>query len=285
MTREASSLKTVVGELSFTEGPRWHEGRLWFSDAHAGRVLSVDEAGDHRVEAVMPGSCSGLGWRPDGTLLVLLTQARKLVAVIDEQIVEVADLTALAPGSGTEMITDLSGRAYIGNTGFDFRANEPPRPADLIAVDLGGHVSIAASGLEFPNGTVITADGKTLIIAETMGKRVTAFDIAADGSLSNRRLFANLGDVMPDGMCLDAEGAIWVASPNTCQVLRVREGGEIVERVSTGERGAYACMLGGADRKILYIASGSRFDFGKSYPKQPGALDAVRVAIPGSGVP
>ncbi|MBV8442078.1 MAG: SMP-30/gluconolactonase/LRE family protein [Hyphomicrobiales bacterium] len=277
--------KTIVGGLSFTEGPRWRDGRLWFSDAHNGRVLSVDEAGDVRVEAVLPSSCSGIGWRTDGTLLVLLTQARRLVAVAGDKIVDSLDLSTWLPGSGTEMITDLKGRAYIGNAGFDFRAGEAPRATKLVMATANGDLSFASDEpLEFPNGTVITPDGSTLIIAETIGKRLSAFDVAPDGSLSKKRPFADLGEAMPDGICLDAEGAVWVCSPNTCQVLRVRNG-EVVDRISTGARGAFACMLGGADRRTLYVATGSVFDFTNAHPKLPAAIETVRVDVPGAGFP
>ncbi|MBV8329195.1 MAG: SMP-30/gluconolactonase/LRE family protein [Verrucomicrobia bacterium] len=277
--------RTIVGGLSFTEGPRWRNGRLWFSDAHKGRVLSVNEAGDVRVEAVLPSSCSGLGWRSDGTLLVLLTQSRRLVAVDGDKIVDSLDLSNWLPGTGTEMITDADGRAYIGNAGFDFRAKEAPRATKLVMATANGEPSFASDEpLEFPNGTVITPDGRTLIIAETLGRRLTSFGIAPDGSLSHRRQFADLGEAMPDGICLDAEGAVWAASPNTRQVLRVR-GGEIVDRISTGTRGAFACMLGGRDRKTLYIATGSVFDFTDAHPKLPAAIEAVGVDVPGDGFP
>lgn len=279
------ALKTIVGSLTFTEGPRWRDGRLWFSDAHAGRVLSVDEAGDWRVEATMPSGCSGLGWRPDGTLLVLLTQARSLVEVAGGAVVRTVDLTHWLPASSTELITDANGRAYIGNAGFNFRAKEPPRPTKLVMMSAGGEIAFASEEpLEFPNGTVITPDGRTLVIAETLGRRLTAFDVAQDGRLSGRRIFADLGDAMPDGICLDAEGAVWAASPNTRQVLRVKGGG-IVDRIPTGGRGAFACMLGGADGRTLYVATGSVFDFTDAHPKLPGAIEAVRVDVPGAGFP
>lgn len=275
----------LVGDLSFTEAPRWHDGRLWFSDCHVGRVLSIDEAGSHRVEAVMPNRCSGIGWRSDGTLLVLLTQDRQVVACSGGKVEIVADLTSVMPGPGTEMIVDRRGRAYVGNAGFDFGLGQPPRSTHLIMVDEAGKPSIVADDLEFPNGTVITPDEKTLIVAETRANRLSAFDLSADGRLSKRRTFAELGEAMPDGICLDAEGAVWVASPNTKQVVRVSPAGKIVQRVSTGERGAYACMLGGADRKTLYVATGSVFEFGKAHPKLPGGLEAVKVSIPGAGFP
>jgi len=275
----------LVGGLSFTEGPRWHGGRLWFSDAHAGRVLSLGDPGDCRVEAKMSGPCSGLGWHDDGTMLVLLTQRRALATVRGTTERIFCDLEPLTRGSGTEMITDRKGRAYVGSSGFDMRANEAPRSTQLFLVDERGKARPVADDIAFPNGTVITPDERTLIIAESIGQRLSAFDVAPDGSLSARRTFAKLDGILPDGICLDAEGAVWVASPNTKQVLRVTQNGKIAERVSTGERGAYACMLGGSDRKTLYIATGGVFEFGKPLVKQPAGLECVTVTVPGDGIP
>jgi sugar lactone lactonase YvrE len=275
----------LVGGLSFTEGPRWRSGRLWFSDAHAGRVLSLGDPGDCRVEAILSGPCSGLGWRENGALLVLLTQRRAVVTVVEGQEKMFCDLTAFMPGSGTELITDRKGRAYVGNSGFDMRSNEAPRSTHLILVDEAGSARSVADALDFPNGTVITPDERTLIIAESIGRRLSAYDVGKDGALSHRRTVAELGDILPDGICLDAEGAVWVASPNSKQVVRVTSSGKIDSRISTGERGAYACMLGGNDRKTLYVATGGVFEFGKTLPKQPAGIESVRVSVPGDGIP
>jgi sugar lactone lactonase YvrE len=285
MAATQSDTTFLVGGLSFTEGPRWHDGRLWFSDAHAGRVLSLGDPGDCRVEATMSGPCSGLGWHDDGTLLVLLTQRRALATVTAGNEKLFCDLATLTRGSGTEMITDRKGRAYVGSAGFDMRANETPRSTHLLLVDERGQARPVADNIEFPNGTIITPDERTLIIAESIGHRLSAFAVASDGSLSARRSFAELGDILPDGICLDAEGAVWVASPNTKQVVRVTQNGKIAERISTGGRGAYACMLGSSDRKTLYIATGGVFEFGKALEKQPAGIESVRVTVPGDGIP
>jgi sugar lactone lactonase YvrE len=183
------------------------------------------------------------------------------------------------------MVVDAAGRAYVGNFGSDRHRGEPLRPACIARVDPDGSVSRAAEDLMFPNGTVITRDGRTLVVAETFANRLTAFDVAADGALSNRRVFAQLGECFPDGICLDAEGAIWVADARSSRVLRVLEGG-VVERTVTLEAGrwAFACMLGGADRRTLYVCTNT--GSGPTVAdKTDGRVEAVRVEVPGAGLP
>ena len=287
--REESSAprttRTLAGGLSFGEGTRWHDGRLWFSDAHAGRVMSLTSSDDVRVEVQMPGPCSGLGWRPDGTLLVLLMQRRGLAEVVGGEVREIVDLSGFMPGSGTEMIVDPAGRAYVGNSGFDVFSGEAQKPTSLLVVDPDNCVRIAADDLHFPNGTVITPDRQTLIVSESTGRRLTAFAIAPDGLLHSRRVFAELGEVLPDGICLDRDGCVWVASPNSAQVLRVQAGGAVLDRIPLPDRGAFACMLGGPDGRTLYIATAAPFDFGKPFQKQPATIEAVEVAVAGDGFP
>src|SRR5439155_34872 len=167
----------------------------------------------------------------------------------------VADLSTLATGPCNDMVVDAVGRAYVGNFGFDRHGGEPPRTTCLARIDPDGAVTRAADELSFPNGTIITPDGRTLIVAETLAHRLTAFDIAADGALSNRRLFAALDSCFPDGICLDAEGAVWVADARTPRVLRVLDGGRIERTIPTGARFAFACMLGAQDRRTLYLCT------------------------------
>ena len=166
-----------------------------------------------------------------------------------------ADLSALAPGACNDMVVDAHGRAYVGNFGFDMYAGEPARETNILFVDTDGTVSVAADGMAFPNGSVITADGSTLLVGESMASRISAFDIGPDGTLSNRRVWAQLEGATVDGMCLDAEGAVWAACPFTGRVLRVREGGEVVDEVKGTHPGAFACMLGGDDRRTLYLCT------------------------------
>ena len=226
MTRD-TKVKVLLEGLTFPEAPRWHHGRLWFSDFYSHRVLALDLGGNVETIIEVPTRPSGLGWRKDGTLFIVSMLDRALLAFADGSLRRVADLSALAGGLCNDMVIDAADRAYVGNFGYDRHAGEAPRSTCLIRVDADGSLHRAAEDLMFPNGMVITPDGKTMIIAETYAHRLTAFDIAADGSLGNRRLFAALDGRFPDGICLDAEGAVWVADARGHDVIRVREGGRI----------------------------------------------------------
>jgi sugar lactone lactonase YvrE len=182
------------------------------------------------------------------------------------------------------MVVDAKGRAYVGNFGFDLFAGEAARTTCIVRVDPDGGVTRAAEDFAFPNGTIITSDGRTLVIGETRGNRLTAFDIADDGSLSNRRVWAQFDDVFPDGICLDVEGAIWVADPRGRRVVRVFEGGRIERTIPLVDRGAYACMLGGEDRRTLYVVTNNAS--GPNVAAQrAGRIEAIRVDVPGAGLP
>jgi sugar lactone lactonase YvrE len=286
MTRSAS-LEPFVKGLAFPESPRWHEGRLWFSDFYARRVGSVAE--DGRVESVceVPGQPSGLGWLPDGRLLVVSMNDRRLLRLDAGVLAEVADLSTFAAGPCNDMLVDAQGRAYVGNFGFDLHARAPFATTDLVMVTPQGTVQVAARDMHFPNGTVLTPDGRTLIVAESYGQRLTAFDVGADGSLAARRVWAQLDGrgVGPDGICLDAEGAIWLASPVSREVLRVREGGAITDRFATDGQ-AVACMLGGADRRTLFVLTGRVMTTPEqSLAERSGAIWTLRVPVPGAGLP
>lgn len=277
-------LAPLLDGLTFTEGPRWHDGRLWFSDFYTQRVLAVTPEGKAETVLEVPQRPSGLGWLPDGGLLVVSMLDRRLLRVRDGRAQLHADLSAIATGPCNDMVVDARGRAYVGNFGFDRHRGEPPRAASLARVDPDGTVARAADDLEFPNGSVISPDGRTLVVAETMGHRLTAFDVAADGALSNRRVFAQLDGVFPDGICLDAEGAVWVADARTPRVVRVFEGGRIERTIATGDRCAFACMLGGLDRTTLFICT--NFASGPAVAdKRDGRIEAVAVDVPGAGLP
>jgi len=231
------------------------------------------------------GPVSGLGWLPDGRMLVVAMVDMALLRIEpDGRAVVHGDLSGVATGRCNDMVVDASGRAYVGNFGFDYPDGER-KPAKLARVDPDGTVSVAADELMFPNGAMITPDGKTLIVGETFAERLTAFDISADGTLSNRRVWAQLSaQEYPDGACLDAEGAIWVASPFTSEVIRVREGGEVAERIKA-DQGVFACMLGGEDRKTLYVLTASGSDPEDCAAKRLGRIEAVRVDVAGAGLP
>lgn len=280
----AGSASLLLDGLTFAEGPRWRDDRLWFSEMHRDRVLTVDL--DGRVESVVevPGQPSGLGWRPDGSLLIVSMTDRRLLRHADGVLSEVADLGAVASFHCNDMVVDSSGRAYVGHFGSDYE-KEPPRPAELIRVDPDGSVSVAARDLGFPNGAVITPDGRTLIVAESMAGRLTAFDRAEDGSLSGRRVWAALpAGAHPDGICLDAEGAVWAAATAAKAVLRVREGGRVVDRVPTQEL-AIACMLGGPDGSSLFVLSAPSTDREECRARPGARIEVVQVDVPHAGLP
>jgi len=281
-----SAPRTLASGFAFPEGPRWHQGQLWFSDQHDGAVIVLDPDGTVAERFDVPGGPSGMGWMPDGTLLVTSMHERRLYRRdANGQLAVQADLSQFHPGHSNDMVVDAAGRAYAGNIGYDFNGGEEPRPTCIAAIAPDGTATIAADALDCPNGTVITPDGKTLIVAESMGNRLTAFDIAGDGTLSNRRVFAQLGDHIPDGICLDAEGEIWAASPYAGQVIRVREGGAIVDSVTIAGAKPYACMLGGADGCDLYICCASDHDPQVTVKDRTGRIDVARVAVPGAGRP
>ncbi|HUL66336.1 MAG TPA: SMP-30/gluconolactonase/LRE family protein [Burkholderiaceae bacterium] len=282
---ELSVDKVVVEGLVFPEGPRWHAGELWFSDMLGGAVMRVGVDGKLHQVLEVPGQPSGLGWLPDGRMLVVSMRDRRLLRRDAGAPSVVADLSRLAPQQCNDMVVDAHGRAYIGNFGFDLPGGATPVPTGIVLVTPDGAARVVADGLLFPNGSVITPDGETLIVGETFGARLTSYKIAPDGSLHSRQTWAALPGKSPDGICLDAEGAIWVASPATREVLRVRPGGEITHRVAT-ERQAIACMLGGADRRELFILSGHvSFDPVKARKYRSGAIESVQVDVPGAGLP
>ena len=269
--------RILIDGLRFPEGPRWHEDRFWFSDMHSQRVIAVDMDGNAETVCEVAADPSGLGWLPDGRLLVVSMKDRRLLRLDPGGLAEVADLSGIAAYHCNDMVVDARGRAYVGNFGFDLHAGVPPAKASLALVHPDGRVEVAAKDLSFPNGTVITPDGRTLVVGESFGACLTAFDVAADGSLSNRREWAKLQGAVPDGICLDAEGAIWVASPIGGVVLRVREGGEVAERIEV-EMEAFACMLGGPDGKTLFICTAPDSDPAKTGDCR-GRIEMVEVEV------
>ena len=286
-------LKTLMDGLTFGEGPRWHNNKFYFSDFYSHRVYTLDLEGNYEIIVEVPNQPSGLGWMPDGTMLIVSMKDRKLLAFKDNTLEERADLHELASFHCNDMVVDEAGNAYIGNFGFNTYAGEGIKPTNLILVRPGEDPVVAADDLLFPNGTVITPDNETLIVGETYAARLTAFDKAEDGSLSNRRIWADLkenveeGPVpLPDGICIDEEGAIWVASPSTSEVIRVHEGGEISERIAV-ETNAFACMLGGEDKKTLFIctSNGSGVDPDSAVREKSGKIEIVEVDVPGVGRP
>jgi sugar lactone lactonase YvrE len=283
-----TTLVPVADGLRFPEGPRWHDGRLWFSDMHAHEVRSLDAGtGEQRVELEVPGQPSGLGWRPDGTLLVVSMTDRRLLAVRDGRTEEVADLSGVAPHHCNDMVVDAGGNAYVGNFGFDLHdPDADQRTTNLVLVTVDGDVRVVADELFFPNGCIITPDGATLVVGESFSGWLTAFSIADDGSLHGRREWAKVRGAVPDGICLDADGAIWMASPISHQVLRVAEGGEVLDEVRTSdERQPFACMLGGPDRRTLFVCTAFTSEPHAAREQRAGRIEAIEVDVPGAGLP
>jgi len=278
------TLKVLADGLAFPEGPRWRDGKLFFSDMHAHQVLAVDMAGKREVICEVPARPSGLGWLPDGRMLVVSMTDRKLMRLDRDGLKTVADLSELAPFDCNDMVVDARGRAYVGNFGFDLHGNAQPRSTTLVMVAPDGIARIVAEEMMFPNGMVITPDGKTLIVGETFGARLTAFDIGADGSLKNRRVWAELGSSPPDGICLDAGNAIWVACPTKSEVIRVKQGGEVAERIKV-ETDAFACMLSGADGRTLFVATAPNSNPEQCGASRSGKIEIAQVEVPRAGLP
>ncbi|RLV50879.1 gluconolactonase [Nocardioides mangrovicus] len=297
MTRE---ITTLVSGMSYTECPRWHEGRLWFADFYTHAIYSVGEDGsDLRTEVEVPQQPSGIGWLPDGRLLyVSMKDSSVMRRETDGSLVVHADVSAFVTGHPNDMVVDADGRAWLGNFGFDLMAGADIEPTVLLRVDPDGTVEQVADDLWFPNGSVVTDDG-VLLVDETFGNRVSAFDIADDGTLTNRRIWAQFGElptsrviaealhqasVGPDGCGLDVEGALWLADAINGRVLRVREGGEILEEISPGT-GVFACMLGGSDGRTLFMSCAPDFDEHARSAAREAEIRTCTVDVPHGGRP
>jgi sugar lactone lactonase YvrE len=287
--------RIVTRGLHFGEGPRWHGGRLWFSDFYHRAVKSMGVDGELRTELTLEDDQpSGLGWLPDGRLLVVAMHRRQVLRLDAGGLALHGDLSGIAAFHANDMVVDGQGGAYVGNFGFDLDAAMKTRgvkdvladhpTARLARIDANGVVSEAASDLNFPNGTVITPDGRVLIIAETLAMRLTAFDRGPDGSLSNRRVWAMVGMRAPDGICLDANGHVWIANAIAPECVQVTPGGRIVATVRTSQP-CFACMLGGPERRTLYMMTAPSSSPDVVRPAPRGAIECVEVETPGAGWP
>lgn len=276
MTMPAPTL--LVDGLCFPECPRWHDDRLWFVDILGRQVLTVDLAGRLAVIGPVPARPVGLGFRPDGQLVVASQLDRRLSQLGAGGLQLVADLGEQEPeGAGlNDLVVDGVGRAYV-RVVFG--------SGSLYLVHPDGAVRVAATGLDQPNGLVLTPDGTTLIVAETAGRRLTAFTVAPDGSLSHRRRFADLGARSPDGICLDAAGGVWVASPFTSEVVRVLDGGTITHDLAVPNCLPLACMLGGPRRQTLFLCVAQTTEADFQQGKSVGWIATVEVEAPGAGRP
>lgn len=296
------TIDTLADGGGFFEGPRWHDGRWWVSDFYRQGVFTYDTAGHEELIVTVEAQPSGLGWLPDGSLLVVSMKDHRLLRRDDDGTVdEVADLSIYAGGSLNDMVVDGQGRAWVGDFGFDLMSSADPAATNLVRVDIDGTVTVAAEDLLFPNGSVVTPDGTTLIVGETMGCRYTAWTIGDDGALSDRRVWAQLAPtpelgpfadmlpkvtVAPDGCCLDAEGHIWSADAISGNCLRIAPGGEIVDRVEAPDGlNAYACMLGGGDGRTLLMCTAPDFFEHLRTTARDAVLLTTTVDVPHAGLP
>jgi sugar lactone lactonase YvrE len=279
--------RTLMTGLVFGEQPRWHADRLWFSDWGTGEVIAVDLKGSSEVILRAPSFPCCVDWLPDGRLLVVSAgEGRLLRRECDGTLVTHADLSGISdPPAGNELVVDGRGNAYVNGGGFDLMAGEDFAPGIVALVTPDGLARRVADGIAFPNGMLVTADNSTLIVAESYASKLTAFDIAADASLWNRRVWADLHGGVPDGICLDAENAVWYADVPNKRCVRVREGGEVLQTVDL-DRGCFACALGGADRRTLFLIA-TEWTGPANMFKGPrtGQVLTVQAPAPGAGWP
>ena len=297
-----SELSTLLEGGSFFEGPRWHDGRWWVSDFYRHRVVAVSTDGREEHVMEVEGQPSGLGWMPDGSLLVVSMKEHRVVRrSVDGDVSVHADVSEFCGGHLNDMVVDTQGRAYVGEFGFDLMAGGDPSAAVLMRIDPDGSASVVAEGMLFPNGSVITPDGRTLIVGETAGARYTAFTIAEDGSLGDRRIWAQvaptppmttlaetLGQLQfgPDGCGLDAEEHIWCADEVGARCARLTPGGEIVAEIPMPEGlDVFACMLGGDDGRTLLMCAAPDFSEEARSAKQEAVLLTTTVDAPRAGLP
>ncbi len=291
----SKTAKVLCEGIYFGEGPRWKDGRLWFSDFYAQAVKSVSLKGDMREEFKIDDRPSGLGWMPDGSLLVVSMTKRQVLRRAPDGTMSVhADLGKIATYHCNDMVVDKSGGAYVGNFGYDLHADLIKRGeqaviadhpvAKLARVTARGETSIASDDMHFPNGTVITPDGKTLIIGETLGGCLTAFDIGPDGALSGRRLFAQTWPRVPDGICLDAKGSVWIANALASECVLYAEGGEVLDTV-TASQNCFACMLGGDDGKTLFMMTAPTSIEHEAAASPKGKVEIAVVETAHAGLP
>jgi sugar lactone lactonase YvrE len=298
----ARELTTLLEGGGFFEGPRWREDRWWVSDLYRGLVLKVTPGGSTTEVMSVEEQPSGLGWMPDGSMLVVSMKNHRVLRRSPTGEVTVhADLTEHCVGHLNDMVVDSQGRAYVGEFGFDLQAFADPAPGKLMRVDPDGSITVIADDLRFPNGSVITPAGETLIVGETAGSRYTAFALAPDGSVTGRRVWAQvapapeLGPIAetlpqlkfgPDGCTLDADGCIWAADAVGARCVRVAPGGEIVDEIRAPEGlGIFACMLGGEDGRTLLMCAAPDFLEANRASVREAKLLTTEVGVPHAGLP
>ena len=294
-------LRTVVEGGSYFEGPRWHGGTWWVSDFYRRTVSRVTAEGEESVVLEVEGQPSGLGWMPDGALVVTSMKDQRILRVDGGQVSTLADLGAVCGGHANDLVVDRHGHVFVGDLAFDLMGGGTPEPTSLKRVDADGSVHVVADGMWTPNGMAITPDGRTLLVGETLGNRITAFDLAPDGAVTNRRPWALFGEpptggtieevigelaLAPDGCTLDAEGHLWVADGIGGRAVRLGPGGTIVEEIPAPEgMGLFACQLGGEDGRTLLMCCAPDFFEHTRAPVREAVLVATEVDVPHAGLP
>jgi sugar lactone lactonase YvrE len=268
----------LLDQLVFPECPRWRDGRLWFSDMHARRVFTMAPDGEPQIVLQTDDTPGGLGWLPDGRLLLVGQSSRTVLRLDPGELVTAADLSSLTPYYCNDMVVDAQGRAYVGSCSFERDENGHRARTRLLCVEPDGDAWVVAEQLLFPNGMVITDDGHTLLVAETFGQRISAYDLNPDGSLANPRVWVDLRPNVPDGICLDAGGGVWVADPANNGVMRVVQGAGPVDWIPTS-RPAYACALGGDDGHTLFICTAESSRPQQTLELLSGRIEAVQVDV------
>lgn len=294
-------IKIVADGFTYTEGPRWHNGELWFVDFYTKTVNRVDAEGTVHAMATVEGQPSGLGWLPDDTLIIVSMKDKKVLRLEDDGSLSLyADIEPFCNGYANDMVVAPNGNAYIGHFGFDLMGGGDHELADVLLVRPNGQVEVVARELSFPNGMVITPDEKTLIVNELFGNRISKFDILADGTLGPRQDFANYGwpgdepdwqkrvanaTIAPDGLTLDAEGAVWAADTNNARAVRIADGGAILDEVSVAPDGVFAVALGGADGRSLFLSLAPDFDETARSAVREAKVGVVKADVPHAGTP
>lgn len=300
-TQSEYSLEVVVDGFHYLEGPRWYKGNLWFVDFYKQAVYKVNEDGEAEKIVDVPHQPSGLGWLPDGRMLVVSMKDHKVMRLENNgELVVHADISNYCGGYANDMVVASNGNAYVNNFGFDLMGGENFKNAGLVLVKPDGSAQVVAEGLAFANGMVISADDKTLIVNELFGNRISQFAIKEDGTLGERRDFASfgaLGDepdlmtrigsakILPDGLALDSEGAVWIANTLNQQALRIAEGGEILETVNTPAEGVFAVALGGKEGKTLFMCAAPDWDEASRKAETKGRMLSTQVAVRHAGTP
>jgi sugar lactone lactonase YvrE len=277
-------MEVLMEGIGLGESPRWHDGRLWFSDWVAHQVIALDPDGRSEVMANVDAFPFSIDWLPDGPMLI--TAGRELLRMEpDRSLVTHADLSDLSSYGWNEIVVDPRGNAYVNGPGFDMMAGAEFAPGVVAVLRPDGSADVVAEEVAFPNGMAVTPDGSTLIVADSYSRELTGFDIGDDGSLSNRRTWADLGEGTPDGICLDAEGAAWYADVPNRSCVRVAQGGAVLQSVEVN-RGCFACMLGGDDGRTLFV-NAAEWTGPEGIFKEPrtGRVLAVEAPAPHAGFP